>query len=116
MTAYPILDRGTHAVPPNAPLAAAAGGGADAARPVRAGVNVVVAYHSSVLRRRGLPSVSGRLPWASANDLAMAILPEIAEAVVGLPVFIAVCANDAQSLTRRPSSEDSGGSRRVEGG
>jgi predicted TIM-barrel enzyme len=79
---------------PAAPLAAAAGDRASARRLGGAGVDVVVAYHSSPLRRRGLPSVSGLLPWCNANEMTLRILPEIA-AAVSQPVFATVCANDA---------------------
>ncbi|NIH87707.1 phosphoenolpyruvate hydrolase family protein [Amycolatopsis granulosa] len=76
-------------------LAAAAGDGDTARRLVRAGVDVIVAYHSSVLRRRGLPSVAGLLPWASANELTLGIAPEVVAAAGGRPVLATVCANDA---------------------
>jgi hypothetical protein len=46
-----------------AALLAAAAGTADLAREqAGAGVDVIVAYHSSPLRHRGLPSVTGPLP------------------------------------------------------
>ncbi|MFC7549778.1 phosphoenolpyruvate hydrolase family protein [Plantactinospora sp. GCM10030261] len=87
--------RGTGHRLPRAPLAAAAGDPAHAARLAAAGVDVVVAYHSSVLRRRGLPSVAGLLPWANANDMTLGVLPRIAARVTDVPVFATVCANDA---------------------
>jgi predicted TIM-barrel enzyme len=77
------------------PLAAAAGDAATATRLARAGIDVVVAYHSSPVRSQGLPSVTGLLPWGSANDTALRTLPEICAAVPGSPVFATVCANDA---------------------
>ncbi len=80
---------------PQAPLAAAAGGAVTAADLAGAGVDVVIAYHSSPLRRRGLPSVSGLLPWGNANDMTLRILPEVTAAAAGSPVFATVCANDA---------------------
>ncbi len=80
-------------------LAAAAGDARTAARLAAAGVDVVVAYHSSVLRLRGLPSVAGLLPWASANELTLGIVPGVVAASAGRPVLATVCANDQ---LRRP--------------
>ncbi|GHF04753.1 hypothetical protein GCM10017786_42770 [Amycolatopsis deserti] len=79
----------------NALIAAAAGDADTARRLARAGVDVIVAYHSSVLRRRGLPSVAGLLPWANANELTLGIVPEVVAAAGGRPVLATVCANDA---------------------
>lgn len=80
-------------------LAAAAGDARTAARLAAAGVDVVVAYHSSVLRLRGLPSVAGLLPWASANELTLGIVADVVAASAGRPVLATVCANDE---LRRP--------------
>jgi predicted TIM-barrel enzyme len=79
---------------PQAPLAVAAGDAATAALLASAGADVVIAYHSSPLRGLGLPSVSGLLPWYSANEMSLTILPEIRAAVPGRTVFATVCAND----------------------
>ncbi|MCP2163180.1 phosphoenolpyruvate hydrolase family protein [Goodfellowiella coeruleoviolacea] len=75
-------------------LAAAAGDADTAARLAAAGVDVLVAYHSSALRRRGFPSVAGLLPWANANELTLAIAAEVVAAAAGRPVLATVCAND----------------------
>ncbi|SDM39794.1 phosphoenolpyruvate hydrolase family protein [Allokutzneria albata] len=83
---------------PEAPLAAAAGDADTAARLLSAGVDVLIAYHSSVLRRRGLPSVAGLLPWANANELTLGVLPSIAGSGT---LFATVCANDPL----RPASQ-----------
>jgi predicted TIM-barrel enzyme len=80
-------------------LAAAAGDADTAARLAGAGVDVLVAYHSSVLRSRGLPSVAGLLPWASANELTLGIVAEVVAASASRPVLATVCANDG---LRRP--------------
>jgi predicted TIM-barrel enzyme len=79
---------------PSAILAAAAGSGAVAEALGAAGVDVIVAYHSSVLRLRGIASVAGLLPWASANELTLGVIPEIVDASP-VPVVATVCANDA---------------------
>ena len=75
-------------------LAAAAGDAETAGRLAAAGVDVLVAYHSSVLRSRGLPSVAGLLPWANANELTLGIVSEVVAASAGRPVLATVCAND----------------------
>ena len=75
-------------------LAAAAGNRAATDALVAAGVDAIVAYHSSVLRLRGIASVAGLLPWASANELTLGIIPEIVD-VSPVPVVATVCANDA---------------------
>lgn len=80
-------------------IAAAAGDARTAAGLAAAGVDVLVAYHSSVLRLRGLPSVAGLLPWANANDLTLGIVAEVVAASGGRPVLATVCANDR---LRRP--------------
>lgn len=84
----------TAASAPQALLAAAAGDKVTAGRLAAAGVDVVIAYHSSPLRLRGLPSVSGLLPWCNANDVTLRVLPEVIAAMPGRPVFATVCAND----------------------
>jgi predicted TIM-barrel enzyme len=76
-------------------LAAAAGNADHAAALAAAGVDVIVAYHSSALRDRGLPSVSGLLPWASANQMTLDLVPGIVTAAASRPVLATVCANDA---------------------
>jgi predicted TIM-barrel enzyme len=82
--------------PDPAPLLAAAAGTADTARELAgAGVDIIVAYHSSVLRHRGLPSVTGLLPWANANELTLDLVPGMVAAAAPRPVFATVCANDA---------------------
>lgn len=80
---------------PAAPLVAAAGDAIAAGRLAEAGVDVVVAYHSSTLRRHGLPSVAGLLPWGNANEMTLAIAPGVVEGAAGRPVLATVCANDA---------------------
>ena len=85
----------SHPPLPRSPLAAAAGDAATAALLADVGVDVVIAYHSSPLRHLGLPSVSGLLPWCSANDMTLRILPEISAAVPNTPVLATVCASDA---------------------
>jgi hypothetical protein len=72
---------------PDAPLGAAVGNAVTAARLAAAGVDVIIAYHSSPLRNRGLPSVSGLLPWGNANDMTLRILPEVTAAVPRHPDF-----------------------------
>jgi predicted TIM-barrel enzyme len=62
------------------PLAAAAGDATTAARLAAAGIDVV-AYHSSALRARGLPSVAGLLPWTNANEMTVEILRDIGREV-----------------------------------
>jgi predicted TIM-barrel enzyme len=86
-------------------LAAAVGDAGTAARLVAAGVDVLVAYHSSVLRRRGLPSVAGLLPWASANELTLEIVPDVVAASAGRPVLATVCANDGLRCADRVLAE-----------
>jgi predicted TIM-barrel enzyme len=79
-----------------AALLAAAAGTADLAQELAdAGVDVVVAYHSSPLRHRGLPSVTGLLPWANANEMTLDLVPGIVVAAAPRPVLATVCANDA---------------------
>ncbi|MEN3309986.1 MAG: hypothetical protein V7603_6188 [Micromonosporaceae bacterium] len=80
---------------PAAPLAAAAGTAELARELADAGVDVIVAYHSSPLRHRGLPSVTGLLPWANANEMTLDLVPEIVTAAASRPVLATVCANDA---------------------
>lgn len=84
-------------------LAAAAGDADTAARLAAAGVDVIVAYHSSVLRRLGLPSVAGLLPWASANELTLGIVADIVNA--GRPTLATVCANDCLQPPERMLAE-----------
>jgi predicted TIM-barrel enzyme len=66
-----------------------------AAQLARAGADRVVAYHSSVYRQRGLPSVAGLLPWGSANQQTLDILPDVVQGAGDTPVIATICANDA---------------------
>jgi predicted TIM-barrel enzyme len=75
-------------------LAAAAATQETAASLVAGGADTVVAYHSSVYRQRGLPSVAGLLPWASANEQTTTLLPRILAGSGAVPVVATVCAND----------------------
>ncbi|MEA5118242.1 MAG: phosphoenolpyruvate hydrolase family protein [Propionicimonas sp.] len=59
-----------------------------------AGVDRIIAYHSSAYRERGLPSVAGLLPWASANEQTLAMLPGVLDGAGATPVLATVCAND----------------------
>lgn len=54
----------------------------------------IVAYHSSAYRKHGLPSVAGLLPWASANEQTLEMLPEVLDGAGATPVVATVCAND----------------------
>jgi predicted TIM-barrel enzyme len=77
------------------PLLAAATAGQDAAADLAAGgADTIVAYHSSVYRQRGLPSVAGLLPWASANEQTAAVLPGVLAGAGVVPVVATVCASD----------------------
>ncbi|MGO1538822.1 MAG: phosphoenolpyruvate hydrolase family protein [Leucobacter sp.] len=65
----------------------------------------IVAYHSSAYRKHGLPSVAGLLPWASANEQTLEMLPEVLAGAGETPVVATVCANDglirrAEMITR----------------
>jgi predicted TIM-barrel enzyme len=83
------------ALPCERPLMFAAAGSALVADDLAAaGVDLIVAYHSSPLRQRGMPSVAGLLPWASANELALGTLDDLLPAVAQVPLGITVCAND----------------------
>lgn len=73
---------------------AAAGSGERAGVLSRAGVDRIVAYHSSAYRERGLPSVAGLLPWASANEQTLTMLPGVLRGAAATPVLATVCAND----------------------
>ncbi|GAA2011109.1 phosphoenolpyruvate hydrolase family protein [Nakamurella flavida] len=75
-------------------LLAATADGAFAGDLAAAGVDRIVAYHSSVYRQRGLPSVAGLLPWASANEQTLGALPSVVAAAGSVPVVATVCAND----------------------
>jgi predicted TIM-barrel enzyme len=66
-----------------------------AAQLARAGADRVVAYHSSVYRQRGLPSVAGLLPWGSANQQTLDVLPSVVQGAGDTPVIATICANDA---------------------
>jgi predicted TIM-barrel enzyme len=59
-----------------------------------AGIDALVAYHSSVYRAAGLPSVAGLLPWANANEQTLAVLPAVLAGAAGVPVYATVSAND----------------------
>jgi predicted TIM-barrel enzyme len=69
--------------------------GTFAAQLARAGADRVAAYHSSVYRQRGLPSVAGLLPWGSANQQTLDILPDVVRGAGDTPVIATICANDA---------------------
>lgn len=75
-------------------LFAAASTAASAAALDAAGVDRVIAYHSSVYRSAGLPSAAGLLPWASANEQTLGILPDVVAGAGTTPVIATVCAND----------------------
>ncbi len=75
-------------------IIAAAGTRAFAGTLADAGVDRMVAYHSSVYRQRGLPSVAGLLPWGSANEQTLSLLPEVVAGAGSTPVLATVCAND----------------------
>jgi predicted TIM-barrel enzyme len=80
-------------------IAAAAAQQSRATALADAGVDALVAYHSSVYRDRGIASVAGLLPWDSANRQTAQILPDVvggvARATRDVPVVATVCANDA---------------------
>jgi predicted TIM-barrel enzyme len=82
-------------------LLAATHDATDAGILARAGVDRIVAYHSSVYRAQGLPSVGGLLPWASANGQTLDMLPDVRSGAAGTPVLATVCASDPL----RPVSE-----------
>jgi predicted TIM-barrel enzyme len=67
---------------------------AGATRLRNAGIDALVAYHSSVYRDRGLPSVAGLLPWGSANEQTLDALPGVVEGAADVPVVATICAND----------------------
>lgn len=76
-------------------IIAAAGTSRFASALAQAGVDRIVAYHSSAYRTRGLPSVAGLLPWASANEQTLDMLPQVLAGADGqVPVIATVCAND----------------------
>ncbi len=75
-------------------IVAAAGTRAFAGALATAGVDRVVAYHSSVYRQRGLPSVAGLLPWGNANEQTLSLLPEVVAGAGAVPVLATLCAND----------------------
>lgn len=79
---------------PHAPLLAATSRRAGAALLSHAGVDRIVAYHSSVYRQRGLPSVAGLLPWASANEQVSSMIRDVVAGSDGTPVIATVCGND----------------------
>jgi len=86
-------------------LLAAAGDERFASALSASGVDRVIAYHSSVYRGLGLPSVAGLLPWASANSQTLGVLPGVIAGAGSTPVIATVCANDgllprAQMLER----------------
>lgn len=88
-------------------IISAAGTQASANQLSNAGVDRLVAYHSSAYRRYGLPSVAGLLPWASANQQTLDMLPEVIDGAGKTPVIATVCANDglipASEMLRRVS-------------
>lgn len=75
-------------------LVAAVHDTASAAALAGAGVDRLVGYHSSVYRAQGLPSVAGLLPWASANQQTLDLLPAVLAGSDRTPVLATVCASD----------------------
>lgn len=75
-------------------IIAAAGTQSTAERLSAAQVDRIVAYHSSAYRKFGLPSVAGLLPWSSANQQTLEMLPEVKTGADHTPVVATVCAND----------------------
>ena len=90
------------------PLLAATATATGAAQLAAGGVDRIVAYHSSYYRKRNLPSVAGLLPWASANEQTLEILPAVAGGSGDVPVIATVCASDrllpVPEMLRRVSS------------
>lgn len=83
-------------------LIAAAASRSDVAADLAAGgADMILAYHSSVYRERGLPSVAGLLPWASANEQTLQMLPQVVSGAGRIPVIATICANDH---LRRPAA------------
>lgn len=78
----------------NSVLIAATGNRTFASQLHDAGADRIVAYHSSAYRNVGLPSVAGLLPWASANEQTLKMLPEVIYGAAATPVLATVCAND----------------------
>ncbi|WP_188550939.1 phosphoenolpyruvate hydrolase family protein [Sediminivirga luteola] len=79
---------------PETPVLAATASQAGAASLSHAGVDRVVAYHSSVYRQRGMPSVAGLLPWASANEQVSSMIRDVVSGSESTPVVATVCGND----------------------
>ena len=75
-------------------LLAAASTAQSAAALASAGVDRIIAYHSSAYRTLGLPSVAGLLPWASANRQTLDLLPGVVSDAASTPVIATVSAND----------------------
>ena len=75
-------------------ILAAASSAPSAAALADAGVDRIIAYHSSAYRTRGLPSVAGLLPWASANQQTLDLLPGVVSGAASTPVIATVSAND----------------------
>jgi predicted TIM-barrel enzyme len=75
-------------------LVASAGNGLTARCAVDGGADAVVVYSSSRFRAAGLPSLASMLPIASANEVVLGVLPEIAAAIPGTALLAGVCAAD----------------------
>ena len=79
---------------PACAVVAAAADSARAALLAQNGVDRLVAYHSSVYRTAGLPSIAGLLPWASANEQTLGMMRAVVEGAGGIPVLATVMASD----------------------
>jgi predicted TIM-barrel enzyme len=75
-------------------LVASAGNGLIARCALAGGADAAVVYSSGRFRAAGLPSLASMLPIASANEVVLDLLPEVAAAVPGFPLLAGVCAAD----------------------
>lgn len=75
-------------------LVASAGNGLIARCALDGGADAIVVYSSGRFRAAGLPSLASMLPIASANEVVLDVLPEVAAAVPGFPLLAGVCALD----------------------
>lgn len=75
-------------------LVASAGSGLIARCVLDGGADAIVVYSSSRFRAAGLPSLASMLPIASANDVVLDVLPEVAAAAPGFPLVAGMCAAD----------------------
>jgi predicted TIM-barrel enzyme len=85
---------GNLTLPGDRPLLFAATAGATADTLQDAGVDLVFAYHSSLLRAQGIASAAGMLPWGSANEMSLRILTELRNRNGRIAAGVSVCAND----------------------